>query len=181
MHRGNALGDDRAWSRPVSSARARADAWPRWRCPRRWWSRRKSSTFGCLSRVRAMQRRCFCPPETLTPPCPRSVSRPSGIRSKNSSAQAARQAAHSCLVVGVRVAPLQVVPDGAGEEHVLLQHNAHGVPQGGQVVVPHVAAADPHGALGGVVQAGDQLDQRGLGRAGAADDAHGLPRQGCAA
>ena len=56
-----------------------------------------------------------------------------------------------------------------------MQHNAYGVPQGGQVVVPHVVAADLHGALGGVVQAGDQLDQRGLGRAGAADDAHGRP------
>ena len=28
----------------------------------------KISTLGRLSSVRAMQRRCFCPPETLTPP-----------------------------------------------------------------------------------------------------------------
>ena len=42
-----------------------------------------------------MHSRCFCPPETFTPPWPRSVSRPFGIRSRNSAAQAARQAAHS--------------------------------------------------------------------------------------
>ena len=28
----------------------------------------KMRTRGCLSSVRAMQRRCFCPPETFTPP-----------------------------------------------------------------------------------------------------------------
>ena len=47
----------------------------------------KISTFGFFKIARAMHSRCFCPPETLTPPCPRSVSRPSGIRSRNSSAQ----------------------------------------------------------------------------------------------
>ena len=52
------------------------------------------STLGRFSRVRAMHSRCFWPPETLTPPWPRSVSSPLGIRSRNSSAQAARQAAH---------------------------------------------------------------------------------------
>ncbi|SCI60618.1 Protein of uncharacterised function (DUF1602) [uncultured Blautia sp.] len=25
--------------------------------------------LGCFSRARAMQSRCFCPPETLEPPC----------------------------------------------------------------------------------------------------------------
>ena len=32
----------------------------------------KMMTFGRLSRARAMHRRCFCPPETFTPPWPRS-------------------------------------------------------------------------------------------------------------
>ena len=79
------------------------------------------------------------------------------------------------FVGGVGAAPLQIIADGAGEQQVFLQHDAHGVPQGRQVIVPHIAPADPDGALGGVVQAGDQLDQRCLGRAGAADDAHGGP------
>ena len=43
-----------------------------------------------------------------------------------------------------------------------------------QVVVAHVHAAHAHGAFGGVVQAGDEVYERGLGRAGAADDADGL-------
>ena len=79
------------------------------------------------------------------------------------------------LLGSVRVAPFQVIPDGAGKQQVLLQHNAYGVAQGGQVVVAHVAAADLDGALGGIVKTGDKLDQCGLGRAGAADNAHRGP------
>ena len=33
---------------------------------------------GFLQHGRAMHSRCFCPPETLTPPCSRRVSKPSG-------------------------------------------------------------------------------------------------------
>mgnify|MGYP000040196048 CR=1 FL=1 len=29
----------------------------------------KMRILGCLSRARAMHSRCFCPPETLVPPC----------------------------------------------------------------------------------------------------------------
>ena len=29
----------------------------------------KISTFGFFSKARAMQSRCFCPPETFVPPC----------------------------------------------------------------------------------------------------------------
>ena len=53
-----------------------------------------------------------------------------------------------------------------------MQHNAHGVAQGNQVVVAHVVSAHKHGALGGVVQARDQLHKRALARARAAEDAH---------
>jgi len=48
--------------------------------------------FGCFKRARAMQRRCFCPPEIFTPPCPKSVSYPLGNVCTNSSASAAIQA-----------------------------------------------------------------------------------------
>ena len=54
----------------------------------------KISTRGCLSSVRAMHRRCFCPPETPAPPCPKSPSSPP-MRSRNSSTHAARQASSS--------------------------------------------------------------------------------------
>lgn len=43
-----------------------------------------------------------------------------------------------------------------------------------QVVVAYVHAAHAHGAFGGVVQTGDEVYKRGLGRAGTADDTDGL-------
>ena len=78
------------------------------------------------------------------------------------------------LVGGVRVAPAQVFGNGAAKQYVFLQHHGHLVAQGVQVVVAHVHAAHAHGALGGVVQAGDEVNERGLGRAGTADDADGF-------
>ena len=54
---------------------------------------------------------------------------------------------------------------------VLLQDNGDSVAQRGQVIIAHVAPADLHGAFGDVVEAADQLDERGLGRTGAAHDA----------
>ena len=41
------------------------------------------------------------------------------------------------------------------------------------VVLAHVHAADADAALGGVVKAGDELDERGLAGAGAAENADG--------
>ena len=43
------------------------------------------------------------------------------------------------------------------------------------VEVADVDAVDQHRALGGVEEPGDQVEQRGLARAGAADDGGGLP------
>ena len=61
------------------------------------------------------------------------------------------------IVRRLRIAPLQILAHGARKQHVLLQHNAHGVAQGGEVVVTHVTSAHKHGALGSVVQARNQL------------------------
>ena len=76
------------------------------------------------------------------------------------------------LVGGIGRAPLQILAHGARKQHVLLQHNAHGVAQGGQVVVAHVTPTHEHGALGRVVQARDELHERALARARAAEHAH---------
>ena len=83
---------------------------------------------------------------------------------------------HERLVVGRGVAPLQVLAHGAGEEYVFLQHHGHGVPQGGQVVVPHVPPADEDAALRRVVEPRDELDEGALGGTRAAQDAHRLAR-----
>ena len=78
------------------------------------------------------------------------------------------------LVGGVWVAPAQVLGDGAAKQHVFLQDHGYLVAQRVQVVVAHVHAADAHGALRDIVQAGDQVYERRLGRAGATDNADGL-------
>mmetsp|Transcript_8688 Transcript_8688/g.19037 ORF Transcript_8688/g.19037 Transcript_8688/m.19037 type:complete len:89 (-) Transcript_8688:1497-1763(-) len=38
----------------------------------------KRSSWGFLTRARAMARRCFCPPDICPPPTPMNVPRPSG-------------------------------------------------------------------------------------------------------
>ena len=81
---------------------------------------------------------------------------------------------HHLSVGGVRVAPAQVVFDRAGEQHVFLQHDGDIVAQRFQVVPAHVHAAYLDAAFGHVVQAGDQLHQRGLGGTRAAQNADQL-------
>ena len=79
------------------------------------------------------------------------------------------------LVARVRFPPPQILPHGAGEENVLLEHDAHRVPQSPEIVLPHIPAAHPDRPLGGVVQPGNELHQGSLGRASTAQDAHRLP------
>ena len=78
------------------------------------------------------------------------------------------------FVGGVGVAPAEVLLDGAREEHVLLQHDGHLIAQTLEVVVPDIYAAHQHLSLRRVVKTGDEVDQRGLGTARAAQDAHRL-------
>ena len=75
---------------------------------------------------------------------------------------------------GVLVAPAQILQNGAGEEDVFLEHHGDLVPEGLQVVFPHVPSAHQHLPGGDVVQPADETDQAGLGAAGAANDADGL-------
>ena len=82
------------------------------------------------------------------------------------------------LVGGVLVAPEEVGADGAGEELGFLEHHAHLLADLLFRPLPGRAAEDGHGAGGGVVEPGDQVHQAGLARAGAADDADGLPGTG---
>ena len=44
----------------------------------------KTNTFGCLAMALAIVRRCFCPPETLVPPCAMVLSNRSGFSWINS-------------------------------------------------------------------------------------------------
>ena len=64
-----------------------------------------------------------------------------------------------------------VAADGVGEQERILRHDAHLRAQGGQRPVACVDAVDEHMAHGRVVEAGDKADERGLARAGFAEDA----------
>ena len=78
------------------------------------------------------------------------------------------------LFGGVRVAPQQILPDGAGEQDVVLEHHADAVAQVFQGIVLHVDAVHQHFPFRGIVKPGDEIDQGGLALAGAADDGNHL-------
>ena len=64
----------------------------------------------------------------------------------------------------------QVVADGAVEEIALLCHNADVGAQKAQVIALDVDTVDGDLAAGHVVEAGDEVDERGLAGAGGSDD-----------
>ena len=77
-----------------------------------------SNTSRCGRRrsARAIDRRCFSPPETFTPPSPMTVSRPLSARASRPS-QAARSQHLEALRVGrVGAHEEQVLADRAGEQ-----------------------------------------------------------------
>ena len=74
------------------------------------------------------------------------------------------------VVRGVGVAVAEVRRDGAAEEVGTLGHQPEALPQDVEVGVAHVHAVDEHLAARRVVQARDEVDERGLARAGAPDD-----------
>ena len=84
--------------------------------------------------------------------------------------------AHQLLVCRVGVAPAQILLDRAREEHVLLQHDRDLIAQCLDVVIAHVYAAHLDAALGHVIKPRDEVDQRSLGAARAAQNAYRLPR-----
>ena len=82
------------------------------------------------------------------------------------------------FIAGLGIAPAEIVADGAGEEQRLLRHDADRGPQRLQPQLPHVFAAHKDLSLRRVVKPRDEVRQRGFARAGAADDADGLPGRG---
>ena len=64
----------------------------------------------------------------------------------------------------------QVLRDGAGEEHDVLEHQADVAPQRDQVPLAHVDALHEHGAALDVVGPGEEPRERRLPRPGGADD-----------
>src|SRR5699024_10804092 len=69
-------------------------------------------------------------------------------------------------VGGVGAAVGDVFADGAGEERRVLEHHADRVAQGVHVDVADIGAAHLQRAVGGLVEAEQEIDQRRLAAAG---------------
>jgi len=78
------------------------------------------------------------------------------------------------LLGGLQPGVLQVRADRVVEQVRLLRHHADGVGEGGESQVAEIVAVDANGALGGVVQAGDQIGEGGLARPAGAHQRHQL-------
>ena len=121
-----------------------------------------------------MQRRCFCPPETLHAALARG--RCQGRRASGTKIRpqrAARQAAQSVVVRRVRDRPISGCRGSCRRRAGSFAARCRRRPRRAFTsYAAHVAPADPDRALGGVVQARNELDERRFGRARAADDAH---------
>ena len=76
----------------------------------------------------------------------------------------------------IRIAEPQVAGDRSGEQHALLRHKTDLLPQFFQRQITQFHAVQRNAALCGIVQTRDQIHQRGLAAAGAADDGCGLAR-----
>ena len=73
---------------------------------------------------------------------------------------------------GVFVGVLQVMVDGVGEEHRVLQHDGHVLTQAVPGDLFHVLVVDPDGALVGIVVAHQQVDHGGFAAAGGTYQRH---------
>ena len=80
---------------------------------------------------------------------------------------------HQIVIAGIRIPPQQILPYGAAEEEVLLQHHAHAIAERTEAVVPDIDAADTDFSAIDIVESVYELDQRRLAAARASEDANG--------
>ena len=92
----------------------------------------------------------------------------------NSAACAVFQRGPEVGVGGILAAPEQVGADGAAKQLGFLHHDCHTAAQSRAGVLLRRTAQDLHGALRGIIEAGDQVDEAGFAAARAADDTNGL-------
>ena len=82
---------------------------------------------------------------------------------------------------GILFSVLEVGGDGAVKEQGFLGHNTQMAPQFFLTEIPDINAVDEHLTAGGIVDPGDQVDQRGFAGACGANDGGGLTGPGCKA
>ncbi len=127
-----------------------------------------TSTAGSASAARASDTSCFSPAESREPRSRTSVCSPSGSSAKRSRTPMASRASSTSCVGGAGPGQPDVVEDRAVEEEPLLGHDDDPAPEASDGGVAQVDPGVAHRALGGVVEAGDELGQGGLAGAGRA-------------
>ena len=128
--------------------------------------------------ARAIDSRWRCPPETFVPPCSIRACEPAGHRADEVGRLRDLERGPHLFLGGVGLAELQVARDRAREQVRPLRDEPDRAPQHVGIEVVHVDPADEHRALGAVEQPQDQVDERRLARAGAADDRGRLTGRG---
>ena len=83
-----------------------------------------TSNCGFRSNARAIESRCFSPPDTLTPPSPITVSSPRSARARSLSTEAWRSTSMHSSSVASGLYEQQVLADGAGEKLRILRDEA---------------------------------------------------------
>jgi len=83
---------------------------------------------------------------------------------------------HDLLFRRVGLAVKDVLPDTGGEQHRFLRDQPNLLPQPLQLQLSDVHAVEPDGTREGVVEALDELDDRGLPRAALTDEGDRGPR-----
>ena len=77
------------------------------------------------------------------------------------------------LIAGIFISPKQIFPNGSFKQNGLLHDHADFIPKLRKRVFSHIPAVHLYGAFFHVIKTGNQIDQRGLSGAGAADYADG--------
>ena len=118
--------------------------------------------LGRRNSARAMERRCFSPPETFTPPSPISVSSPLSARARRLWHAADLQNGHTVGVGRRGVNKEEILANGSGEKLGVLSHQSNAIPQpvkidiiDGNAVVPDVPGLRP-------IEPDQQFDKRGF-------------------
>ncbi len=101
---------------------------------------------GFFRNMRAIARRCFCPPESFTPRSPMIVSRPSGSDGDELVEARAARGLDDLALDRVQPAIGDVLADRAAEQEHVLLHDTDLAAQRGQRHVADVDAVDGDGA-----------------------------------
>ena len=127
---------------------------------------------GSARKARAIVNSCFSPCDRFVASSSMIVSYPSGSVRTKWSTWASSAAAMICVLGRVRAAVGDVLADRAVEQPRVLEDHAEGTPQAVARHLTRIDAVDRDLAAIDLVEAHEQVDQRGLAGSGGTDDGH---------